>query len=149
MGVEDGRDVWSTSVEDYPEAKGLTIEAQAVGQTVLLVGPEVVAISAEVGRTLWRKPLPGNFGTGAAAITLGKELYFTDGAAITRSDPASGNALWRHDFPGEAVRNLSTSLTGLLVLLREGGSDGPRDAIQAGRDGLVRRVRRGRNALLK
>ncbi len=130
VSVKDGRDVWSASVENYPEAKDLNIEAQAVGSTVLVVGPEVVAISSEEGKTLWRKPFPGNFGTSAAAIPLGRELYFTDGAAITRTDPASGEPLWRRDFPGKAAENLSPSLTGVLVLLREGEGDSARDAIQ-------------------
>jgi outer membrane protein assembly factor BamB len=131
VNVKDGNEVWSASVENYPPAKDVALKAETAGQAVLLVGPEIVAISAKAGQTLWRKPFPGNFGTTAAAIGLGDDLYFIDGASITRSDPASGNAVWRQDFPRNAVRNLSMSGTSVFVLLREGGSDGSRETIQA------------------
>lgn len=131
VNVKDGNEVWSASVENYPRAKDVVLKAETAGQAVLLVGPEIVAISAKAGQTLWRKPFPGNFGTSAAAIGLGDDLYFIDDASITRSDPASGNAVWRQDFPRNAVRNLSMSGTSVFVFLREGGSDGSRETIQA------------------
>ena len=131
VNIKDGKEVWSASVENYPPIKDVALKAETVGQAVLLVGPEVVAISAKAGQTLWREPFPGNFGTTAAAIGLGDDLYFIDGASITRSDPRRETLVWRQDFPRNAVRNLSMSGTSVFVLLREGGSDGSRETIQA------------------
>ena len=131
LNIKDGSDAWSATLENYPEGKDVTIDARTVGRAVLLVGPEIAAISADAGRTLWRKPFPGSFGKAAAGIPVGDDMYFTDGAAITRIDPISGNALWRQEFPGKSVQNLSMSADTVLALLREGGNDGLRDQLQA------------------
>ena len=132
VDLKDGAESWSASAENYPKAKGVALEAKTVGGAVLLVGPELLAFSERAGQQLWRKPFPGNFGNAAAAVALGGEdLYFTDGMSITKGDPTIGNALWREEFPGAAVRNLSMSGGRVFVLLREGGSGGSSDAIQA------------------
>ncbi len=131
VNVKDGSQAWSASLDNYPREKEMVIEAKTAGDTLLLVGPEVAAFSVGSGKTLWRKPFHGAFGPAATAIVLGDDLYFTDGASITRSDPASGNDIWRQEFPGNTLQNLSLEGTSVFAVLREGGSDGSRDAIQA------------------
>jgi len=132
LNLKDGAEIWSASVENYPKTKDVALEAKAVAGAVLVVGPEVVAFSDKAGQQLWRKPFPGTFGKAAAVVVLGGEdVYFMDGGSITKCDPATGNTAWRQEFPGAAVRNLSMSGGSVFVLLREGGSEGSSDAIQA------------------
>ncbi len=136
VNMKDGGATWSASVENFKEAKDIALEANTVGAAVLLIGPEVVAISGKTGQLLWRKPFPGTFGETAATIVLGEDLYFTDGSSIARSDPASGSIVWREEFQGNMVRNMTASDSTVFVILREAGKDSSPDAIQA----LVRKT---------
>jgi outer membrane protein assembly factor BamB len=131
VNIKDGKEVWSTSMEGNPKVKDVDLDIRTVGQVVLLIRNEVVAIAANTGQMLWRKPFPGTAGPGATTIALEDDLYFTDGLSITRTDPASGNPIWRQDFAGSAVRNLTTEANSAYVVLRQGNSDDSPDAVQA------------------
>jgi outer membrane protein assembly factor BamB len=128
VNVKDGSQQWSSTVDNLLLEKDTAPDVKTIGDTVLLIGSEVAAISAG-GQSLWRKRVTDS-GKTAAAIALGDELYFTDETSITKSDPATGNAIWHQDFPGNAVRRLSISSAGVVVLLREGGTQGAQDVIQ-------------------
>ncbi len=131
LDVETGKELWSAPVQEKPSGKAEPMDLEAVGPVLLAVQPDVVAISAENGRTLWTNAFPGGFGTTAATAVLGDDLYFTSGSTVTRTAPASGSALWRHDFAGQAVQALSMDGDRVFVLLREGRNDSSRDAIEA------------------
>jgi hypothetical protein len=128
VNVKDGSQQWSTSVDNLLLEKDTAPDVKVIGDTVFLIGSEVAAISAG-GQILWRKRVTAP-GETAAAIALGDELYFADETSITKSDPATGNAIWHQDFPGNAVRRLSISSAGVLVLLRDGGTQEAQDVIQ-------------------
>ena len=150
VNLSDGAASWSASAEnDDPKARVVLLGAQAVGDVVLLsqerdtrvaetsmqrlperVGGfptvDVVAFADRSGQQLWRK----NLGVAAAVVVLGgDDLYFMDAASITRADAASGNQLWRQEFPGATLRNLTVNGDSAYVLLK-GGNDGS-DVLQA------------------
>jgi outer membrane protein assembly factor BamB len=129
--IKDGFEAWTAQAENYPDVKGTTLDAKAVGSVVILVGPELVALSDGTGQTLWRKPFSGNAGAADAAIVLGDNLFFTDGATITRSDPTTGNAVWRKDFPPGSFRRMTAGEQSIFVLVRRAEGDDQPDAIQA------------------
>ena len=131
VGIKDGAQAWTAQADNYPEVKNQALQANAVDAVVILVGPELVAVSARAGETLWRKPFFGTVGPDDAAIVLGSDLYFTDGASITRTDPATGNAMWRRDFSANSGPRLTVGEQSVFVLARRAkGEDSP-DAIQA------------------
>jgi outer membrane protein assembly factor BamB len=152
VNLKDGTASWSASAEKNPKAKVVALGAKAVGGVVILslmeevrdaqsgdkptrrrakgIGgfpmTDVVAFADKSGHQLWKR----TFGL-ADVVVLGDDLYFLDGTSVTKADPATGNQVWRQEFPGAAVRNLTMSGGSAYVLLREGGSDGSSDAIQA------------------
>ena len=131
LDIETGKELWSAPLQENPSKKAEPVDLEAVGPVLLAVRADVVAISAETGQALWTNPFPGGFGPAAATAVLGDDLYFTSGSTVTRTAPTSGSALWRHDYAGQAVQTLSMDGDRVFVLLREGGSNGSRDAVEA------------------
>ena len=130
VDVKTGSEVWKTPVENYPEGKDVRIEVTSMGDAVLLSGPEMAAFSASDGKLLWRMPFPGTFGPKAAAIPLGDDLYFSDGSAITRSDPTSGKQIWHSAISDGTFQALTANERGVFVLLK-GSGEKPSDSIAA------------------
>jgi outer membrane protein assembly factor BamB len=130
VNVKTGSEIWKTPVENYPEGKDVRVEVTTMGDAVLLSGPEVAAFSASDGKLLWRMPFPGIFGPKAAAITLGDDLYFSDGSTITRSDPASGKQIWHSAVSDGTFQALTANEGGVYVLLK-GSGENPPDSIAA------------------
>ncbi len=131
LDIEAGTELWSASIQEPAAAKAEPADLEAVGPVVLAVRAAVQAVSVETGRTLWTAPFPGGFGPAADTAVLGDDLYFTNGSTVTRTSPASGSALWNHDFAGQTVQTLSMDGDRVFVLLREEGGNGPRDAVEA------------------
>jgi len=128
VALKDGAQIWSARIDNYPEAKDRVLEAKAAGRIVLLVGPELVAVSAGSGEIFWRKP----FSQAAnVAVALGNDLYLIDGSSVTRSDPATGNGLWRRDLPADSAPRLMASEQSVFVLAARAKGEASPDAIHA------------------
>ena len=117
VNIKTGGEIWKTSIEKYPEMKNLQLEAKRAGDVMLLVGPELVAISDSDWETAWRMPVERVTGTTALAVTLDDEIYLTDGSTLTKMDPGSGKVIWREEFSNRAFRKITRSSQKLLVLL--------------------------------
>jgi outer membrane protein assembly factor BamB len=129
--IETGNELWTISSPEAASEKANRMALEAVGAVLLVVQDKVVAISAQTGRTLWTNPFPGGFGADAVTAVLGDDLYFTNGPTVTRTAPASGSPLWQREFAGQAVQTLSMDGDRVLVLARQGGANGSRDALEA------------------
>ena len=129
VNVKTGSEVWTASLENYPEEK-LGVRATIVGEAVVLLGPEVAAFSAANGKLLWRMPFPGTFGAKAAAISLGDDLYFTDSSSVTRKNSTSGRDLWHQAFADGTPRNLTGDERNVFLLKTGSGEDQP-DVVEA------------------
>ena len=125
LNVKTGSEVWRTPLQNYPREKGVQIEVTAMGDDVLLSGPQVAAFSGPDGKLLWQTAFPGKFGPKAAAVPLGDGLYFADGGSITRAEPQSGKKLWSEDISDGTFEALTTSEHRLFVILRGGGQNPP------------------------
>jgi outer membrane protein assembly factor BamB len=130
VNVKTGSEAWRTPIENYSVDKGTKLDVTIMGDAVLLSGPEVAAFSAADGKLLWRMPFPGTFGPKSSAIPLGDDLYFSDGSAITRSDPASGKQLWRAAVSNGAFQALTTNKNSVFLLSKGSGENSP-DSITA------------------
>ena len=122
VNMKDGGATWSASVENFKEAKDIALEANTVGAAVLLIGPEVVAISGKTGQLLWRKPFPGTFGETAATIVL-ERICTLQTARRSREAIPHLEALYGERFQGNMVRNMTASDSTVFVILREAGKD--------------------------
>jgi outer membrane protein assembly factor BamB len=130
VNVKTGSEAWKTPIENYSVDKGTRLDVSIMGDAVLLSGPDVAAFSVADGRLLWRMPFPGNFGAKAAAIPLGDDLYFSDGSAITSSDPISGKQRWRAAVSDGAFQALTANENSVFLLLK-GSGENPPDSIAA------------------
>jgi len=131
VSVRDGKDVWSASVEKFPEVKGQPLDVKVTGQIVLLVRNDVVALAPDTGNVIWREPFPGASGPAGSAITVGDDLYFLSGSSIAKTNPTTGEVVWHTDFPGSVVRTLATHAARALVVLRGGGDESSPDSVLA------------------
>jgi outer membrane protein assembly factor BamB len=130
VNVKTGTEVWKTPIENYPVDKTTRLDLSIMGDAVLLSGPEAAAFSAAQGKLLWRMPFSGASGQKASAIPLGDDLYFSDGAAITKLDPDSGKQLWRAAISNGAFQALTVNKRSVFVLLKGSGDNSP-DSIAA------------------
>jgi outer membrane protein assembly factor BamB len=129
--LKDGRDLWSATIQMPPTMKDAQLEKKWFGDSVLLVGPDVAALSATTGQVLWQKPFPGNFGKEAAAIPLGSDLYFIDGSTMVRMEAASGSPLWRHGLGAGKAKAVAANDNSIFVLSRQGAGEDSPDSITA------------------
>jgi len=130
VNVKTGSEAWRTPIENYSVDKGTRLNITIMGDAVLLSGPEVAVFSAADGKLLWRMPFPGTFGPKSAAISLGDDLYLSDGSSITRSDPASGKQIWRAAVSDGAFQALTANENSVFILLKGSGENSP-DSIVA------------------
>ena len=127
VDVKTGREVWAVPAGEEAGARGRPLAAGAI---LLVPGPELAAYAAADGKPLWKAPFPGTYGKSAAVIPLGEDLYCTDGASLTRTDPASGSELWHGTWAGGGLRGLSGDGRRVFIL-RSGPGAGQPDEIEA------------------
>jgi outer membrane protein assembly factor BamB len=118
VDIKTGNEVWKTPVENHPQGKEAKTELATMGGSVLLSGSEVAAFSVANGKLLWRMPFPGKYGAKATAIPLGDDLYFSDDAAISRADPASGKQMWSVPIADGRFQALTSDGRNAFALLK-------------------------------
>jgi outer membrane protein assembly factor BamB len=129
VNTKTGSEIWKTSIEKYPEMKDSQLEAQRAGDVMLLVGPELTAITLSTGKLLWRMPFGAISGAKSAAITLDDDIYISDGSSLTKTDPNSGKVMWREEFSNRAFDQLTANSQSLFALLRLTGEDSAEEIV--------------------
>jgi outer membrane protein assembly factor BamB len=116
----DGREAWRLEVGDYPAGE-VRVRASAMTDRVVVVGPDVLAVSSQ-GALLWRTKHPGAASSGTAAFVAGSDVFLLDGSSIVRLGQ-DGLPSWRATAAGKVQGLLPGDQAVFVLIDTEGGAD--------------------------